>query len=438
MTIRADEVKRIPLVEFLERAYGMEFRLVGGEYRALSPFTDETDPSFFVRQAEDGHWLFKDFSSGAGGSIIDFVQIKEELAHDIPAVLDRIEQLWGGLESPSCPRRASRSGQPGPAEQRRSVDEILELIRKNDLEPVKAYLRSRGIAEEVIEELEGRGILGHNVYKGRNYATFVARDPAGKNRCLANEDIEDRSKFVYGKKYPFCLNPKAVKEAEQVYVTEGVVDLLSLKTIVGKDFAGLALLGNDPKVVDPALVEKARVVQAALDADDAGLMGTLDFPAAFPGKEIRTLAFDEAKDPNELLLQLRNKREAIPADAKAWLYAQAKVQKNKSEVARRWGVDRSWLYDLIREGDAALQERFTRSRRGRPPAGKPRTLEQALAVIEALQEEKQDLQIRYEEEHVRASFTGLRLKWAEEALEEHGIGKPDGTKEQLKKNRKSK
>jgi hypothetical protein len=101
-------------------------------------------------------------------------------------------------------------------------------------------------------------------------------------------------------------------------------------------------------------------------------------------------------------------------------------------------VDRSWLYDLIREGDGALQERFNRSKRGRPAAGKPRTLEEALEVIKALEEEKHDLEIRYEEEYVRASFAGLRQKWAEEELEEHGIRKPDGTKQQLKKNRKSK
>jgi transposase len=437
MGMTTDEVKRVPLVRFLERVYGMTFRKTGTEYCALSPLSDETRPSFFVREVDDGHWLFKDFSSGEGGSIIDFVRIKEGLGHDIPAIVERIEELWRGGPAPARAPRELPVDKAATAGEKLSVAELLGKIEGNDLEPVRAYLRGRGIGEEVIAELERRSVVCHNRYQGKSFATFVARDPEGSARCLANEEVKTGEKFIYGRKYPFSPDPKAVKEATEVYITEGVVDLLSLKTLLGERCQGLALLGNDPKVVDGELVDNAEVIHAAMDTDDAGLMGLLDFPEVFPGREIRPLGFDEVKDPNELLMKLRNKRESIPPAARAWLYAHVKVTKNKAELARRWGVDRSYLYTLLEQGDEALQTRFSERRRGRPPAGKPRTLQEALAWIEELEREKHEVEVRYEEEHVKGAFASLRLKWAEEELEEHGLRKKDGSKEHRKKNKRS-
>ena len=63
-----ETLKQMNLAEFLSRHYGLSFRRCGAVYQCRSPFTDEKKPSFFVRLVE-GHWLFKDFSSGAGGSV---------------------------------------------------------------------------------------------------------------------------------------------------------------------------------------------------------------------------------------------------------------------------------------------------------------------------------------------------------------------------------
>ena len=79
MTLSIEEIKSLDLVEILTRHYGMNFKKVGNQHVALSPFTQETEPSFFVNYV-DGHWLFKDFSSGHGGSFIDFVRIKENVS----------------------------------------------------------------------------------------------------------------------------------------------------------------------------------------------------------------------------------------------------------------------------------------------------------------------------------------------------------------------
>ena len=73
-----ESLKQMNLVEFLTRHYGLEFLRRGATYECCSPFTGERRPSFFVRLV-DGHWLFKDHSGGAGGSIFEFVQMKEKL-----------------------------------------------------------------------------------------------------------------------------------------------------------------------------------------------------------------------------------------------------------------------------------------------------------------------------------------------------------------------
>ena len=77
--LNIETLKQMNLAEFLSRHYGLSFRRWRAVYQCRSPFTDKKKASFFVRLVE-GHWLFKDFSSGAGGSVFDFVQMKEKLA----------------------------------------------------------------------------------------------------------------------------------------------------------------------------------------------------------------------------------------------------------------------------------------------------------------------------------------------------------------------
>ena len=106
---KSEGIKRLSMVELLSRHYGMEFRKVGGHYVSLSPFTAEKKPSFIVRQHKDGHWLFKDFSSGKGGSIIDFVLLKEGVS-DVSKAIQHIENLSEAMEME--PRTPSAEAAP--------------------------------------------------------------------------------------------------------------------------------------------------------------------------------------------------------------------------------------------------------------------------------------------------------------------------------------
>ena len=94
-----EALKQVNLVDFLARQYGLEFRRRGAAFACRSPFTEDTRPSFFVRLVKE-HWLFKDFSSGAGGTIFDFVRMKEKLG-SFREALSLVRGLFSGSASPA-------------------------------------------------------------------------------------------------------------------------------------------------------------------------------------------------------------------------------------------------------------------------------------------------------------------------------------------------
>ncbi len=72
-----EEVKRlIDIVDVISDF--VELKKAGSSYKALSPFTDEKTPSFFVSPSKG---LFKCFSTGKGGDAISFVQEFESMTY---------------------------------------------------------------------------------------------------------------------------------------------------------------------------------------------------------------------------------------------------------------------------------------------------------------------------------------------------------------------
>ncbi|MFO0268666.1 MAG: CHC2 zinc finger domain-containing protein, partial [Cyclobacteriaceae bacterium] len=72
-----DEVKnRMDIVDVISDFVSL--KKSGQNYKALSPFTNEKTPSFFVVPAKG---IFKDFSSGKGGDAITFVMEHEGMSY---------------------------------------------------------------------------------------------------------------------------------------------------------------------------------------------------------------------------------------------------------------------------------------------------------------------------------------------------------------------
>jgi len=416
MRLSIEALKRLNLVDFLGEHYHLRFQTVGGEYVCHSPFTEEETPSFFVRLV-DGRWLFKDFSIGYGGSIFDFVRIKENLARFSDA-LSYVRRLLSPMCSSALDanRREEAGGGEllGDTEKRPyDIDKLYKGFKGEDISVCRDYLIDRGISGELTGELITSGILLHNRYKGHSYCCFAVFDGKGELQCLDNHQVDGPLKFVLGCKSVFTLDWGSLSTAEAVFICEGIIDYLSIKTLEDDSLLGLALLGNDVGSV-PTLVRPSTQIISAFDDDRGGYSGYLDLREAFPDAEIKVYDLEDHKDPNELLVAVKSgKGRKLSPERKLKLYQEFLRSSNRAELARKWGVDRSYMYEVASECEETLLDTFSGRKPGRKPEGKPKTLEEAWERIKTLEEQYESEATERELLYCRSEFLKLRLKWAE-------------------------
>ena len=109
---------------------------------------------------------------------------------------------------------------------------------------------------------------------------------------------------------------------------------------------------------------------------------------------------------------------------------------NKTEVALRWGINRSYMYQVVKECEELILNGFSERRPGRKPEGAPATLDEAMKRISVLEEEKRHEAKEKERFHARSEFMKVRLKWAEIEAEELQGEKKKSSKKQIKKKKK--
>ena len=442
MTICIEDLKSMNLVEFLTHHYGLNFHRSGEAYVCSSPFTEDRNPSFFVRLVR-GHWLFKDFSSGHFGSIFDFVRIMENLP-DFSAALKHVCRLVGSIFQ--RPHQELEQGSEietknKPESRGYDVNHLYDRFRREDVSVCMKYLLDRGIPGDMAADLVDGGIVVHNRYRMRSYCCFAVHDGNGDLMCLDNHEIDGSGKFILGQKSVFTLDWPILEHAEKVFVCEGVIDYLSVKVLEGDTLPGLALLGNQ-LVFDPGLLSDSGSILSALDDDKGGYSAILDLMDMYPEKEIHVYDLKGHKDPNELLRAGgKEKRGRLSAEDKLEIYRQFHGSQNKADLARKWGIDRSYMYEIVRASERILLSALKERRPGRKSTDMPGTVDEAHDRIKKLEKDYEDLATEKEKLHCRSEFLKLRLKWSEiEAAELRGdpVDEDAGVKKksQIKKKRK--
>lgn len=299
MSVCIETLKQMNLVDFLNEHYGLDFSRSGSGYVASSPFGADRRPSFFVRQLQ-GRWLFKDFSSGLDGSIIDLVGHLEGLS-GFGNVLKRIEELVGGVTAAMTLSAAEPVENAIESEKRGyDIEHLYKRFQEQDPGVCRRYLLGRGIEKELVEELIAAGEVVHNRHQGKSYCCFAVRDARGELQCLDNHAIDGKGKFVLGIKSVFSRDWQALASASEVFVSEGIIDYLSIKTLEGGSLAGIALLGNQ-LLFDTALLAGCSRIISVLDGDRGGISTFVDLMERYPDKELKPYPLHGHKDPNELL-----------------------------------------------------------------------------------------------------------------------------------------
>ena len=185
---------------------------------------------------------------------------------------------------------------------------------------------------------------------------------------------------------------------------------------------GLALLGNQ-LCFEEALLERAETLVSAMDDDRGGDSAVLDLKERYPEKEVRMYDLEGHKDPNELLVAVRSgKGRTLSPERKLQLYREFQGAANKAELARRWGIDRSHLYEIVREceqmlggGLLAAQARPAAEGEADHAGGSARSGSRSWKRSTSGRRPSR------KSSYCRSEFLAIRLKWAEiEAAELRG------------------
>ena len=286
------EIRRIPLADFLARLGYEPVRRNGNELWYLAPYRGERIPSFRVNVAKQ---LWYDFGLGKGGDIFtlagEFLQSGDFKAQ-AKFIAEAANMSVAGWETPTY--------LPKPVEPVFEDVEAVPLLRS----PLTDYLAERGIPIGIASRHCCH--LNYGI-RGKQYFAVGFPNMAG--------GYEVRSRFFKG-----CIPPKdvsLVKEKElpagKCLVFEGFMDFLSAVTLQvtnNTDCLVLNSVANVEKAVK--LLDDYGRIGCFLDRDEAG-QRTLAALVGRYGERVtdRSSFYDGCKDLNEYLQQTKKKRKTI-------------------------------------------------------------------------------------------------------------------------------
>lgn len=304
-----------------------------GNYKVLSPFKEETNPSFYITTTSDGVQLYKDFSDGdKGGDIFSFLQKYEkksfiEVYNELCEKLDLID------EKKKTTRKVN-------TEYYTILSNLAFKFNENikNKSEVLEYLASRNILEEDIELFNlgwvDKGILSYGYDKAKlldiglvkegeesvydimknritiplydvdnrivGIATrkFLETDTAGKYINPANSSVFKKNNYLYG----FNLAKEFIKEHDFVILVEGYFDLIQLYKNGFKNVVctlGTALMSDHVKM----LAKYTTNFFFCYDGDSAGENSVIKNSKEIikQGYNIFVIEMPSGKDPDEVL-----------------------------------------------------------------------------------------------------------------------------------------
>ena len=285
-----DNMRQIPLADFLARMGYQPVRRSGNELWYRAPYRNESTPSFRVNVAKQ---LWFDFGLGKGGDIFT-------LAGEFAGNGDFMEQVKFIAETVNMPMTVPEVSRPTflpkPSEPVFEGVEAVPLLRS----PLTDYLAERGIPHAVASRYCCR--LNYGI-RGKRYFAVGFPNVAGGH--------EVRSRFFKG-----CVPPKDVSLvkaegslADVCSVFEGFMDFLSAVTL-GLE-TGDCLVLNSVANVEKAMkhLDGYGRMDCYLDRDDAGRRTLATLQGRY-GERVcdRSSLYDGCKDLNDYLQLATKKR----------------------------------------------------------------------------------------------------------------------------------
>jgi DNA primase len=321
----------------------------GSSYKALSPFSNEKTPSFYVVPSKG---IFKDFSSGKGGDCITFIMEVDGLSY--VEALRYLAKKYNVEIAEETQTDESLKAQ----NKRESLYIILNyaknyfqdlLINHEEGQSVGlSYIKERQISEESVKEFELGYSLGQwdhfmksAIAKGydktyledaglivskedkvydrfRNRVMFPIHNSSGKvvafgARILVNDkkqpkylnspetDLYHKSKILYG----LYQAKQAIRQEDNCYLVEGYTDVISMHqagvaNVVSS--SGTALTEDQIKLI----ARYTKNITVIFDGDAAGIKASIRGIDMLleGGLNVRAVALPDGEDPDSYSKQL--------------------------------------------------------------------------------------------------------------------------------------
>ena len=385
-------LKEINLMEFMAKCWHTEFVREKTGYVTRAPFREEKNPSLYVNQKDDGHWVFFDHGTGKGGTIIDAVMAydgHEDVGLGIQSA-KRMAAEVGLLE-----QELAESPSAGPKPE---LETLYQKFCGNDSRPAREYLIGRGIAAKLVDDLIARRVVLLNRLRGTDYCCFALRDRTGKLCGLFNRKIEgpgSRERFLLGVQQVFCTDWDQVAKAPKITICEAVIDALSVQTL-DKDACVIAVPGTSFDLAHLTMLPHTACLVNAFDADDAGKLAGKRLERYFPRCKITRYKLLGAHDVNEMLCSRRK------TDRSAKLSSQDRVEialsdKPSRQLAKQYNVHHSRVCAIRKEASNILAETWEQRRPGRKAKQVPTPEVDVLqASRDGIEREKDLLKMRVE------------------------------------------
>lgn len=315
----------------------------GSSYKALSPFTNEKTPSFYVVPSKG---IFKDFSSGKGGDAITFVMEVDGLSY-----VEALKYLASkyGIEI----KEDEQSDEALEAQNKRESLFIVLNYASNYFQDVLheseegksiglSYFKERGFNEETIKKFQlgyskeiWDGLLNEATKKGyqkellaeagliidkdgktydrfRSRVMFPIHNISGKTIAFGGRKLSSTDKSakyinspetqLYHKSnvlYGLFQSKNAIRKEDNCFLVEGYTDVISMhqagiENVVSSSGTALTegqvkLIGRYSKNVTVIFDGDAAGIRASMRGIDMLLEGDLD---------VKALALPEGEDPD--------------------------------------------------------------------------------------------------------------------------------------------
>ena len=321
----------------------VHLKKAGSNYKGLSPFSDEKTPSFMVSPAKQ---IWKDFSSGKGGSVVTFLMEHEHYTY--PEALRYLAKKYN-IELEETQQTEAQKQEANERESMFLVTQFAaDYFHNNLLNTTNgkaiglSYFKERGFTEETIkkfnlgyalkqrdaftkaaldkgfklEYLEKTGLSivknqsGFDRFKGR--VIFPILSMSGRvlgfgGRILTTDkkvakylnspesNIYHKSKILYGLYHA----KQAIAKSDNCYLVEGYTDVISMQqngieNVVAS--SGTALTPNQIRLIS----RLTKNITILFDGDAAGIKASfrgIDLILA-EGLNVKVLAFPKGEDPD--------------------------------------------------------------------------------------------------------------------------------------------